>query len=134
MINEGKHKIEQVTDKVANSGARYFLALTERGNPTAISFSNPEEAERVARELLRLAVVWRERNAPMAAPTSMTWQRAAVLAVLQQAEQPLRLTEVAGALKVKPTNAAALLYRMRTDGQADYVVAGAYRRWHATPV
>ena len=63
----------------------------------------------------------------------MTSQRAAVLAVLQRAEQPLRLTEIAGALKVKPTNAAALLYRMRTDGQADYVTAGAYRRWHAMP-
>jgi IclR helix-turn-helix domain len=59
----------------------------------------------------------------------MTPQRAAVLAVLQQASGPLRLLEVAARTRMKPTNVSALLYRMREDGQAEFVVQGPWRLW-----
>jgi hypothetical protein len=47
--------------------------------------------------------------------------------VLEQADQPMRLMEITDV-----TNVAALLRRMRTDGQAEYVVLGPYRHWKAS--
>jgi DNA-binding IclR family transcriptional regulator len=61
-----------------------------------------------------------------------TPQRAAVLAVLQKANRPMRLFEIADAARMKPTNVAALLYDMRRDGQADYIGPRSMRRWRPT--
>jgi hypothetical protein len=58
----------------------------------------------------------------------MSRERALVITILRQAGKPLRLMEIAAVAHRKPTNVAALLNRMRTDGQADYVVTGHYRR------
>jgi hypothetical protein len=137
MINVGRHSIGQMAGKTNNSEV-YFLTLMENGNPHAVGFDTPEEAEQVARELLRRAVGWKEglaklKGAPAIMAISMTPQRAAVLAVLQQAKQPLRLMEIAAALEAKPNNVAMTLYRMQSDGQADYVTVGPYRRWYALP-
>lgn len=60
-------------------------------------------------------------------------ERAAILAILRhRAGRPMRLLEIAAVARMKPTNVASLLNKMRTDGQADYVVSGYYRRWSAT--
>ena len=68
-------------------------------------------------------------------------ERAAILAILRVGARadmghrhragPMRLMEIAAVARMKPTNVAALLNRMREDGQADYVVRDYYRRWHA---
>ena len=49
----------------------------------------------------------------------MSPQRAAVLAVLQKASAPMRLTDIAAAAQMKRNNVAMLLLRMREDGQAE---------------
>jgi DNA-binding IclR family transcriptional regulator len=61
----------------------------------------------------------------------MSPQRSAVLAVLQQAGRPMRLFEIADKLRMKPTNVSTLLYRMRSDGQAQYSCpdGGWARQW-----
>jgi DNA-binding IclR family transcriptional regulator len=59
----------------------------------------------------------------------MTPQRAAVLAVLQQAGRPMRPIEIAAATGMKYANVAAMLLRMRTDGQTEHAPCG---RWQLT--
>ena len=59
----------------------------------------------------------------------MTPQRAAVLAVLQQAGRPMRLFEIADAISKKRGTVCAMLLRMQGDGQAEHAPCG---RWQLT--
>lgn len=58
----------------------------------------------------------------------ITPQRAAVLAVLQQAGKPMRLTDIAAAVQMKRNTVAHMLLRMRTDGQVEQAAWG---QWQA---
>ena len=60
-------------------------------------------------------------------------QRAAVMAVLQQASEPMCVAEIATATGMKPHDVGMMLLRMRTDGQAQYVFRGSLACWQVVP-
>jgi DNA-binding IclR family transcriptional regulator len=59
----------------------------------------------------------------------MSQQRAAVLVVLHHVGRPMRLFEIADATRMKYSNVAMMLLRMRSDGQIEQTPCG---RWQVT--